>query len=203
MRKFVSYIRATIAGGLLFLIPMMVIIFVISKVFGLLGVLAKPIAAALPFSQVAGVGVGTLITIILLLLVCFLAGIFMNTRLARRIVKWLEERVLVYIPGYAYIHARSTEWFTDETNNNWKPASIFFDDNEVICFVIDETDDRCSIFVPDVPTPSSGSICVRAKDMVTFLPLSVSEAVLMIKQFGKGAAAVIQAAKPTHIKESE
>jgi len=163
MGKLLSYVRATIAGGLLFLIPLMVIIFVISKVFGLLRVLAKPLAAALPFTQLAGVGVITLITIILLLLVCFVAGIFMNTKLAHRIVKWLEERVLVYIPGYAYIHARSTEWFSDETHNNWKPASIFFDDNEVICFVIDETDDRCSIFVPDVPTPSSGSICVREK----------------------------------------
>src|SRR5437762_12956361 len=100
MGKLLSYVRATIAGGLLFLMPLMVIIFVISKVFGLLRVLAKPLAAALPFTQLAGVGVITLITIILLLLVCFVAGIFMNTKLAHRIVKWLEERVLVYIPGY-------------------------------------------------------------------------------------------------------
>src|SRR6185295_9359103 len=132
--KIANFIRITIAGGILFLIPVGAIIFIMAKAIGFLYRLSKPITARLPFQNVAGVGVNTLMSIILLLLACFLAGIFMRTKLAKRITQWLEDRVLVYVPGYAYIRARSTDWFSEEKTSSWKPASIFVDDNEVICF---------------------------------------------------------------------
>jgi len=119
----------------------------------------------------------------------------MRTRSAKKIVQWLEDRVLVYVPGYSYIRARSTDWFSDEKTNTWKPATIFVDDNEVICFVVDESGDYCSIFLPSAPVPSSGSICVREKKNVTFLTTSVSETVAMIRQFGRGASISVEKVK--------
>jgi uncharacterized membrane protein len=193
--KFANFFRITIAGGILFLIPVGVIIFIMAKTVNFLYDLSRPITARLPFRNVAGVGVNTLMSIILLLLICFLAGIFMRTKFAKKIVQWLEDRVLVFVPGYSYIRARSTDWFSQEKTHTWKPATIFVDDNEVICFVIDELGDYCSIFLPSAPTPTSGSICVREKSKVTFLPISVSEAVSMIRQFGKGASSSIDKVK--------
>jgi len=188
LRKLANFIRITIAGGILFLIPVGAIVFIMAKVITFLYNFSKPITARLPFRNVAGVGVNTLMSIILLLLVCFLAGIFMKTKFAKTITQWLEDRVLVYVPGYSYVRARSTDWFSKGNTDNWKPATIFVDDNEVICFVIDETGDFCSIFLPSAPVPSSGSICVRERSNVTFLPINMAEAVSMIRQFGKGAS---------------
>jgi uncharacterized membrane protein len=193
--KFANFFRITIAGGILFLVPVGVIVFMIAKVVGVLYQLSRPITARLPFKNVAGIGVNTLMSVILLWLTCFLAGIFMRTKLARRIISWLEERVLIYIPGYSYIRARTTDMFSKEKTEAWKPATIFVDDNEVICFVIDETEDYCSIFLPSSPVPSSGSICVRKKANVTFLPIKVAEAVSMIRQFGKGASSSVEKVK--------
>jgi uncharacterized membrane protein len=193
--KFTKFIRITIAGGILFLIPVGAMVFIMAKTISFLYNLSKPITARLPFKNVAGVGVNTLMSIILLLLICFLAGIFMRTKLAKKMTEWLEDRVLIYVPGYSYIRARSKDWFSDEKNHNWKPASIFVDDNEVICFVIDESEDYCSIFLPSAPTPSSGSICVREKSKVTFLPLTMSEAISMIRQLGRGASSSMQKVK--------
>ena len=195
MRKLTDFFRITIAGGILFLIPVGAMIFILAKTINFLYNLARPITARLPFRNVAGLGVNTLVSVILLLVICFLAGIFMKTNLAKRITQWLEDRVLVYVPGYSYIRARSTDWFDKGKTDNWKPASIFVDDNEVICFVIDETEDYCSIFLPSAPTPSSGSICVREKKNVTFLPIKIPEAVSMIRQFGKGASLSIEKVK--------
>ena len=193
--KLANFIKITIAGGIVFLIPVGVIIFILAKTVNFLYDLSRPITARLPFRNVAGVGVNTLMSIILLLLICFLAGIFMRTKLAKKIIQWLEDRVLVYVPGYSYIRARSTDWFSDEKTHTWKPATIFVDDNEVICFVIDESEDYCSIFLPSAPVPSSGSICVREKKNVTFLTTSVSETVAMIRQFGRGASSSIEKVK--------
>jgi len=193
--KIGHFIRITIAGGILFLLPVGVIVFILAKTVNFLYDLSRPITARLPFRNVAGVGVNTLVSIILLVLICFLAGIFMRTKLAKRIVQWLEDRVLVYVPGYSYLRARSTDFFSTEKTSSWKPATIFVDDNEVICFVIDETEDYCSIFLPSAPVPSSGSICVREKHNVTFLPVKVAEAVAMIRQFGKGASSSVAKVK--------
>src|SRR5678815_3505816 len=103
MRKLADFFRITIAGGMLFLIPVGAIIFILAKTINFLYNLARPITARLPFKNVAGIGVNTLVSIILLLLICFLAGIFMRTNLARKMTQWLEDRVLVYVPGYSYI----------------------------------------------------------------------------------------------------
>jgi hypothetical protein len=53
--------------------------------------------------------------------------------------------ILMSVPVLLICSVRKTE--------NWKPASIFVDDNEVLCFVIDETEDYCSIFLPSSPSP--------------------------------------------------
>jgi uncharacterized membrane protein len=198
IKRLANFVRITVAGGILFLIPVIVIVLVLAKAFSFIGGISKTIAHKLSIVQIAGVGAASLISIILLLLICFVAGIFMKTKMGKKIIAWLEDRVLVYIPGYSYIRARSTDLFSEEKTNGWKPASVFVDDNEVICFVIDETEDYCSIFLPSAPTPSSGSICVREKNKVTFLPINVSEAVSMIRQFGKGAAVPFQNIKPVH-----
>jgi uncharacterized membrane protein len=158
MKKIIDFIKISIAAGILFLIPVMVILLVLAKVIGFLYNLSKPITARLPFENVGGIGVNTIMSIILLLLISFLAGIFMRTKLAKKIIQWLEDRVLVYIPGYSYIRARTTDLFSKEKIDNWKPASIFVDDNEVLCFVIDETEDYCSIFLPSSPSPSSAAL---------------------------------------------
>jgi uncharacterized membrane protein len=195
MGKLTNFLKITLTGGILFLIPVGVIIFILAKTVNFLYDFSRPITARLPFRNVGGVGVNTIMSIILLLLICFLAGIFMRTKFAKKIVKWLEDRVLVFVPGYSYLRARSTDWFSDEKTYAWKPATIFVDDNEVICFVIDETGDYCSIFLPSAPVPSSGSICVREKKNVTFLPVTVSEAVSMIRQFGRGASSAVEKVK--------
>ena len=192
MRNLANFIRLTIAGGILFLIPVSAIVFIMIKVISFLYSFSKPITAKLPFENVGGVGVNTLMSIILLLLISFLAGIFMRTKTKKKIIQWLENRVLVYIPGYSYIRARSSDLFGEGKTDSWKAASIFVDDNEVLCFVIDETEDYCSIFLPSAPSPTSGSVVVREKTKVTYLPINVSEAISMIKQLGKGASEPIQ-----------
>lgn len=192
MNKLVNFIRATIAGGVLFLIPMIVLIAVVSKAINLLQHVARPLAERFPFTQVAGVGVITLISILLLLLLCFLAGLLMRTPSAKKMKSWIESNLLVYIPGYSYLQALSTDRLSNENTANWRPATILVDDNEVICFVIDETEHYCSVFLPSAPVPSSGSVCVREKRLVRYLPINVSQASALIRKFGKGSASVFE-----------
>ena len=77
MKKLIDFIRTTIVGGILVLIPIVVCIIILTKVFNFLQRLSDVIAKGLPFTNVAGVGISTLISIVLILIICFLAGAFM------------------------------------------------------------------------------------------------------------------------------
>ena len=196
MNKFLGFLRVTIAGGVLFLIPLIVIIVLLKKAIGFLRSAVEPLAVYIPLKHVAGLGVVTLLSIILLLIICFLAGLLMRTRVAKKIKSTLEDNVLSYIPGYSYVKAIFSGTLDSASQDNWKPATIFVDDNEVLCFVIDESEHYCSIFLPAAPSPSSGSVCVREKSLVRYLPLQVSQANMIIRRFGKGAASVLEKIRP-------
>lgn len=188
LKNLLRFLRITIAGGILFLLPIVVLIIILKKVYSFLGGLIENSSIA----DYTGPISSTVITIIFLLLICFLAGLLMRTRTAQKLVEWLEDRVLVYIPGYTFIKTVSSSQVKKDASTEWKTASVFIDDNEVICFVIDESEHYCSIFLPSAPSPSSGTVCVREKDKVKYLPIKMAEAFLLIKQFGKGAAVHIE-----------
>jgi uncharacterized membrane protein len=187
-----KYFKVTIIRGILFLIPLIALFFILSKIYNFFHGYSVNLAEKLPFTKIGGVGVTGIISILLLVLVFFLAGIFMRSSPMQKLTHWIEQYILVYIPGYAYIKARSDSVLKSEGAIPWKPATVVIDDNEVICFVIDETENYCSIFMPSAPMPSTGVVCAREKSMVRYLPTSVSATILMIKQFGKGAAAEIE-----------
>jgi uncharacterized membrane protein len=204
MKQVINFIKTTIAGGILVLIPVVVSVIILAKVFSFLQRFSDGIARRLSFASIGGVGISTMISIVLLLIICFLAGVVVRTKSARGIVGWLEDRVLVYIPGYAYLKAISANALTKEGTANWKPATVFIDDNEVICFVIDESENYCTVFLPSAPTPSSGMVGARHKSNIRYLSLTVRETILLIKQFGKGAAKEIERLNAAEIqKKSE
>ncbi len=195
MKNLFNYIKLTIVGGALLLIPLFVLVAVIVKAGSLVKRIVTPIAHRLPF-QIPGIAKETLLAILVLLLLCFLAGIFMHTGIAQRFKKLLEEDILVHIPGYSYLQALSTDKLTNSHSSTWKPATVQIDGNEVICFVIDETEHYCSIFFPSAPVPSSGTVCAREKQDVRYLPISVSETIAILRQLGKGSAAALEKIKP-------
>src|SRR5262245_27295675 len=128
MSKLLHYLRLTISGGLLFLIPLVVLIVVISKALSLLNPISKPLADKLTFENFSVIGIATSLSVLFLLLICFIAGLLIRSRSAQRMKNKLEDNFLVYIPGYSYLRTISTQLLTKESTNSWKPASILVDD---------------------------------------------------------------------------
>jgi uncharacterized membrane protein len=168
------------------------LVFILSKIYNVLHPYSLFLAEKLRFSKIGGVGIIPFLSLILLVLAFFFAGIIMRSGPLQKFTRWIEQKILVYIPGYAYVKARSDSVLKNEGVIPWKPATVVIDDNEVICFVIDESEHYCSIFMPSAPMPSTGVVCAREKSMVRYLPTSINATILMIKQFGKGAAAEIE-----------
>ena len=93
-----QFLKTTMIGGILFLVPFIILIAIIGKALSVMDKLAAPLARKLPIDSVAGVAVIDFLAIIIMVLICFLAGLAARTAPARRLVDSLETRVLSNIP---------------------------------------------------------------------------------------------------------
>ena len=102
MRALVAFIRATLIGGILFLLPIVVLAIVLGKAQEIASRIVAPLASRIAMKSMAGISTGTILAIGLLVLFCLLVGLFARTRLAPKIVEWLESGFLYNIPGYDF-----------------------------------------------------------------------------------------------------
>ena len=80
MKKTAQFIKDTLVGGVLFLLPGALLLWLAEKVLPLARQLMKPVENLLPGHLVAQFALGTLLAVLALLLVAFIAGL-----LARRV----------------------------------------------------------------------------------------------------------------------
>ena len=100
-------IRTTIIGGIIFLIPVAILVAVVGQGLKIAVAIAKPVAAVLPVNMIGGVAVAHVLAIVLLLLICFMAGLLARLALARKAVDALEANVLSRIPAYALLKTKT------------------------------------------------------------------------------------------------
>jgi hypothetical protein len=94
--------KATIVGGLLFLLPLALVLIVLRRAMQAAGKVAEPISALLP-DALAGAVAATILAILLLVLVSFLAGLVARTHAGRRTMRLFENSLLGGIPQYQLV----------------------------------------------------------------------------------------------------
>ncbi len=184
----IKLLRTTIVGGIIFLIPIAIFAAVIGKGLELAGVIAKPIAQALPPDVIAGFAVARVLAVILLLVLCFVAGLVARAAIARKLVRDLEANVLSKLPAYAVLKAKTQSMLSPEDVEGMSPVVVRFDNSWQFAFEIERIEGgKVALFLPGAPDPWSGSICVADADRVTPLDLPIAFMANMVKRLGKGA----------------
>ena len=90
-----DFIRVTVLGGILFLLPLVVAVAVISKALSIVHSMATPLLENLPVDTVIGAAVIHVFSVVVLVLLCFLAGLAAQRPAAGRLVNYLEQDVLM------------------------------------------------------------------------------------------------------------
>jgi uncharacterized membrane protein len=98
-----EFVKTTVMGGALFLLPVALILFILSYALRLAKKVARPIADGLHIDQLGGpasIIAVTVLSVLILVLVSFAAGIVARTAVGRRITKWSEHSFLGRLPQY-------------------------------------------------------------------------------------------------------
>jgi uncharacterized membrane protein len=183
-----TFLKATLVGGLMFLVPVVLVALVLRHALQFAGKLAKPLAAVLPVSQVGGVAVATLVAVAILLVVAFLAGLLSRTSLGRRVTRWFEESILGGMPQYRMVKSLADGLTQLESGGNLRPVLMRGDEGWMLGYQMEELPNGWRvIFLPASPTPMSGNVIYVEASRVKLLDLSMTEAMQLVKRLGIGS----------------
>ncbi len=85
MKKLYQLIKTTIIGGLIFLVPIIVVIAVLGKAYELMILVAKPLSARIPVDSIGGIALANVLAVLAIMLCCLIAGIISKGVFAKRI----------------------------------------------------------------------------------------------------------------------
>ena len=109
MKSLTAFLKTTIVGGALYLVPIALILVVLGKVHAITSKLVAPLAQQLELHDVGGIHAARILAIVAVVLACFLAGLFARTATAQQLVGWLERAILSNLPGYSVVSPLGAE----------------------------------------------------------------------------------------------
>jgi uncharacterized membrane protein len=187
MRALGEFIRTTLIGGILFLLPIVVLIVVLGKAQNIAGRIVAPVAQRMPVPSVERVAVAKIMAIVAIALFCFLAGLFARTRLAKRSVGWLERGLLSKVPGYDLFKSISESMVGSEAEHAQEVVLVRAEEAWQIGFLMERVEnDHYAVFVPGAPSIWSGSVYFMTEERFQRVPISRAEAMKCLGQLGEG-----------------
>ena len=188
-----GFIKTTILGGLLFLFPIVFVVAIIGKALEITYKVAAPLAGLLAIDSIGGLARVQLLALVILVLICFLAGLAAKTVLAGKFMRFLEKNVLEKIPAYTLLKSKAESVLRPEDIEGMSPILGRFDDSWQLAFEIERfAGGKVVVFLPGAPDPWSGSVSVITEDRVTRLDLTVASAADIMKRLGKGSSGVLR-----------
>lgn len=186
MKSIISFIRTTITGGVLLLLPLILLVIIFSKAYTILHKLSAPISEKLP-EIIFGFDGSNLIAIFLLIFLCFMSGLLFRSRLVKGWIQKIEDNVLVNFPGYALMKSITAGAVGKQSDTDMTPILIHEDDSWSLAFLVEKGEKFSTVFIPEAPRHDSGEVKIMPTDRIEKLDISVHKFTQIIKTFGKGA----------------
>ncbi len=197
-KRFRKFLRTTLFGGVVALAPLTLIILLFRWMINVIGRILTPLVERIlqdpdpnPYFRLALYA----LSVIAILLLFFIIGLMIRTRLSRFLNK-AEDRYFLKIPGYKLVK-ETVQQFFGKNRSFFKEVvlvDIFNTGALMTGFITDDQGDIISVFVPTGPNPTSGNIYHLQKDRVTRTTAPVDVGMKTIISCGAGSAEVFASA---------
>jgi len=187
MKSILGFIRTTITGGILFLLPIILLIVIFTKAYNILHKLSAPISEKLP-ELIFGFDGSNLIAFLLLILICFISGLLFRSKYVKNWIKKLEDNLLINVPGYALIKSITSSTIGKTSDTDMVPILIKDDNSWSLAFLVEGNEKLSTVFIPDAPKHDAGEVKIIPSELIEKLDVSVNVFSRSIKNYGKGAS---------------
>ena len=196
MKRIKDFLKTSLLGGLVVILPVAILIFVFKWIFNLVTNMVQPLTdLVLERSQMQEI-LADILVIAVILTLCFVIGVFVRTRLGKWIFQTLENKILKIAPGYSLIKETVMQFIGSKKSpfSSVALVQIFANETLASAFVTDTHEDGSyTVFVPTGPNPTSGNIYHLEARFVHPVDVPVEDAMRSIISCGAGSTKLIKA----------
>lgn len=187
-----QFIRTTLIGGFLFLIPLVFVVLLVGKSFEIVKVVATPLSKFIPPDAVPGMAPVALLTSVIMIILCFLVGLLARGGWAQRFYAKLDDLLLQIIPGYVWAKGMTSDLSDEDAETVPKPVLVKFDDQSQIGFEVDRTESNLvAVYIPSAPNAREGAVTFVEASRIETLTVGLATLAKSYKSMGRGSAAML------------
>lgn len=187
-QRFKRFLRTTLIGGAVVVLPVTIFILLVKLVFDTLRALIAPLSDILKFPFIKSDALIDLITLGLIVLFFFLVGLMVQTRLGKGIVDVIEAELLSRLPLYGVIKETVLQFSGAKRMPFSQVVVVEAFGTKMYGFIADEhPNGKYTVFVPTAPNPTNGFIFYMDPSQVEIVNVKPEEAIRMIIGIGTGA----------------
>lgn len=172
LSRFKNFLSTVFVGGLLAILPIVIIFKVFSWILTWLMEFIQPFTTVIASNIGVNITTAKVVAMTAVILSCFLIGILVKTAWGKWLQSFTERWFLQKIPGYTTLKEIFNQFQPDNKQNFSKPVLITLDQggNYLMGFVTDMYDeDRYSVFIPTSPSPVNGFVVQTTRDSIKFI----------------------------------
>lgn len=187
IQRAIDFLWATAIGGLFFLLPLAVLFALLGRVYAIVASAATPLRTWLPFDTPLHAAILFVLAIAILILVCFLAGMFARRAIGRKFSNTLEKRLIMVFPKYAiYKDILAGNIVGGHDGPSLKTVLLSSELGERIAFETDRLPNGMAVvYLPGAPDAWIGSIVIVPEARVRSTEISFNEAVGILERLGR------------------
>lgn len=191
MQAIAKFVRTTIVGGIFFLAPIVVLVVILAKALDYANKGLDAFLAHIPAASHLTAGGATALSVAIVALLCFLAGLVARSVTAQRVVDALESSVLSKIPAYDYLKRESASALGVAETAALPMVFVPMEGGWQLGVQTDTlSNGLVSIFVPGAPNPHSGAVFFFSADTVRPAGVKLITGLNCLKRCGGKASAL-------------
>jgi len=197
----------SLLGGLVVILPVALLAITFTWILNFIRKFINPIAnLILNIIEITGLRFPSymkelfadIIAILVILIICFIVGVIVRTKVGKYLHKQVEKRILARFPLYNLFRETILQFFGTKRMPFSKVAvaNIYGNETMVTAFITDEHDNgMVTVFVPTGPNPTSGNIYHLKEEFVHPIDAPVEDTMRSIISCGAGSRNILSKAK--------
>ncbi len=187
VKKSFGFLKTTAIGGLIFLLPLIVIGILVGEIAPIVLAVANVLSIYIDTTDPAGVALLFALSIAIVVLMCFLAGMIARWSIGQKLSRFMEKNLIILFPRYAIYREQLKGSIGGEHNKpELIPVLVRFDDVTRLAFEAERMEGSLvSIFLPGSPDPWTGKVIFMTPDRVERLDIPFSEALGICERMGR------------------
>ena len=194
MKPLYQFLKTTVVGGLVVLVPVAICVYLIGAVAKTVLTVSDQIGKLLHIQSLGGIVAVELVALLVIVAVCFVLGLLVQTTGGQAIGNWFEKRLFSLVPGYQMVKKIARQFSGGSEETLGRPVVVKLGDSRQMGFLVEQCPSgEVAVFIPLAPALSLGSVHIIPAEHAERLNATLSQVADCITKVGFGSAQVLSA----------